>query len=443
MAPQKRPYRPKVKGCYECSKRRVSCDRRIPRCMKCSSRGLDCSGTDANVRVRFADGVNTRGKWAGETIESLCEKREDSKKTKATQNLSSEQYSGDFHLQAGCWSLQPTRGNASTSSDIGDVSEGVDAPSPAKVLKYTNTYVDPVFDTESRRSFDPYELHNSYEKEMSLNRRDHVSPPGPPLIGFVIGQDDQAFRGCLMDDIPSWKRELLLHFSEHIAGEMVAIDGSHNGWRYIVLPMAHADELVMNAVLAVSAFHRDGMNTDGIRYLETNTNGLRHSSQQQHISQEPPHSPQALYNLAIDGLRQRSNLAGCSYEANQAISVAVLVLLVAAMVTGREDYSTILSMLHSATNVLGGEHKLGATELGGFLVRQVRKNRVYAAPYISELAGIETLASESQWDQYFDCIRYCSQGQAGDSSIVATVARVMQQAHDIYLQGNTSRGRTF
>ncbi|KAF5508879.1 Acriflavine sensitivity control protein acr-2 [Colletotrichum fructicola] len=357
MAPQKRPYRPKVKGCYECSKRRVSCDRRIPRCMKCSSRGLDCSGTDANVRVRFADGVNTRGKWAGETIESLCEKREDSKKTKATQNLSSEQYSGDFHLQAGCWSLQPTRGNASTSSDIGDVSEGVDAPSPAKVLKYTNTYVDPVFDTESRRSFDPYELHNSYEKEMSLNRRDHVSPPGPPLIGFVIGQDDQAFRGCLMDDIPSWKRELLLHFSEHIAGEMVAIDGSHNGWRYIVLPMAHADELVMNAVLAVSAFHRDGMNTDG-------------------ISQEPPHSPQALYNLAIDGLRQRSNLAGCSYEANQAISVAVLVLLVAAMVTGREDYSTILSMLHSATNVLGGEHKLGATELGGFLVRQVRKNRV-------------------------------------------------------------------
>lgn len=137
--------------------------------------------------------------------------------------------------------------------------------------------------------------------------------------------------------------------------------------------MAHADDLVMNAVLAVSAFHRDGMNTDGIRYLETNTNGLRCFSQQQHIGQEPPHSPQALYNLAIDGLRQRSNLAGCSYGANQAISVAVLVLLVAAMVTGREDYSTILSMLHSATNVLGGEHKLGATELGGFLVRQVRK----------------------------------------------------------------------
>lgn len=143
-------------------------------------------------------------------------RREESKKTKATQNLSSEQYSGernfgDFHLQAGCWSLQPTRGNASTSSDIGDVSEGVDAPSPAKVLKYTNTYVDPVFDTESRGSFDPYELHNMSEKEMSLNRRDLVSPPGPPLIGFVIGQDDQAFRGCLMDDIPSWKRELLLH----------------------------------------------------------------------------------------------------------------------------------------------------------------------------------------------------------------------------------------
>ncbi|KAK2774693.1 hypothetical protein CKAH01_13139 [Colletotrichum kahawae] len=218
---------------------------------------------------------------------------------------------------------------------------------------------------------------------------------------------------------------------------MVAVDGSHNGWRYIVLPMAHADDLVMNAVLAVSAFHRDGMHRDNISYLETNTNGLRSSAQQQHCGTEPTQSPQALYNLAIDGLRQRSNLAGCSYEANQAISVAVLVLLVAAMVTGREDYSTILSMLHSATNVLGGAHRLGATELGGFLVRQVRKNKVCAAPYISELAGIETLASESRWDQYFDCIRYCSQGQAGNSSIVATVTRVMQQAHDIYMQGVT------
>ncbi len=30
--------------------------------------------------------------------------------------------------------------------------------------------------------------------------------------------------------------------------------------------------------------------------------------------------------------------------------------------------------------------------------------RVYAALYISELAGFETLKSQSRWDQYFDYI---------------------------------------
>ncbi|KAF9878178.1 hypothetical protein CkaCkLH20_04216 [Colletotrichum karsti] len=153
--------------------------------------------------------------------------------------------------------------------------------------------------------------------------------------------------------------------SEHIASEMVAIDGSHNGWRHIILPMAHSDELVMNAVLAVSAFHRDEMKKDGAE--------SQYAVQQYHLDAEPIYSPQALYDLVIDGLRQRSNLPECSNEANQATPVAVLVLLVAAMVTRIEDFSTILGMLHSATDALGGEHQLESSELGSFLVRQLRK----------------------------------------------------------------------
>ena len=143
---------------------------------------------------------------------------------------------------------------------------------------------------------------------------------------------------------------------------MIAIDGRHNGWRYIVLPMAHADELVMKAVLTVSAFHREANQKKyGVEYLLDGAADAEYPS------------PQSLYDAALEGLRERSNLAGSSYEAKQAILVAVLVLIVTAMVTGREDYSTILGMLCSATNVLGGENQLGATELGGFLVRQVRK----------------------------------------------------------------------
>lgn len=148
---------------------------------------------------------------------------------------------------------------------------------------------------------------------------------------------------------------------------MIAVDGRRNGWRHIVLPMARSDQLVMNAVLAVSAFHQEAMlRRDGPGPMDISA-----------ITERPREdgvpSPQALYNASIQGLRCRSNLANSSQEDTQATLVAVLVLLVAAMVTGRDDYSTILGMLHSATKVLGGETQLGTSELGGFLVRQVRK----------------------------------------------------------------------
>ena len=33
-----------VSGCYECSQRRVDCDRSLPTCFKCLRKGIDCSG---------------------------------------------------------------------------------------------------------------------------------------------------------------------------------------------------------------------------------------------------------------------------------------------------------------------------------------------------------------------------------------------------------------
>lgn len=152
---------------------------------------------------------------------------------------------------------------------------------------------------------------------------------------------------------------------------MIAIDGTHNGWRRIVLPMAHTNELVMNAVLAISAFHRDATKDHGAaNCLPTS---ITYTDRQYPCCMDIVPSPQALYDTVIEGLRQRSNLFGSSNEERQVILVAVLVLLAAAMVTGRDDYSTLLGMLCSATNVFGGEYQLETNELGGFLVRQVRK----------------------------------------------------------------------
>lgn len=67
-----RPHRPKVKGCYECSQRRIHCDRGEPTCRKCENKGLQCSGY--GIRYRFNDGVAARGLWAGKTIQRAYER---------------------------------------------------------------------------------------------------------------------------------------------------------------------------------------------------------------------------------------------------------------------------------------------------------------------------------------------------------------------------------
>ncbi|KAF4978534.1 hypothetical protein FZEAL_5106 [Fusarium zealandicum] len=74
--------RPKVRGCYQCSRRRIDCDRQEPTCGKCSSKGLACSGL--GLRYRFNDGIAARGKFVGksvpvvDSIESTAQTQENS-----------------------------------------------------------------------------------------------------------------------------------------------------------------------------------------------------------------------------------------------------------------------------------------------------------------------------------------------------------------------------
>ena len=49
----------KNKGCFQCSRRRIICDRTEPSCLKCAKKGIECSGLG---RIRFAEGVARRGR---------------------------------------------------------------------------------------------------------------------------------------------------------------------------------------------------------------------------------------------------------------------------------------------------------------------------------------------------------------------------------------------
>ncbi|KAI9927589.1 hypothetical protein ASPWEDRAFT_71988 [Aspergillus wentii DTO 134E9] len=62
--PGKKPR--KVRGCYNCSQRRINCDRGAPACQKCIKKGLECLGL--GKRYRFNDGVASRGKWSGKSM---------------------------------------------------------------------------------------------------------------------------------------------------------------------------------------------------------------------------------------------------------------------------------------------------------------------------------------------------------------------------------------
>ncbi|CAG9978441.1 unnamed protein product, partial [Clonostachys byssicola] len=61
--------------CFECTKRRVRCDRTQPCCCKCRKKGIECSGF--GVRHRFARGVASRGKWAGKTMQAIFDDDDD------------------------------------------------------------------------------------------------------------------------------------------------------------------------------------------------------------------------------------------------------------------------------------------------------------------------------------------------------------------------------
>lgn len=131
---------------------------------------------------------------------------------------------------------------------------------------------------------------------------------------------------------------------------MVVIDDHHNGWRHLILPVAHMDDLVLNSVLAVSAFHLSG---SAAGYL--------------------PIHPRLLFMQAIGGLQNRRNIDKCDVQTKQFVILAIVVLLAAVMVNGCSDFPIVFRMLQSALDAVGGERSLSDGEVAEFLRREIHK----------------------------------------------------------------------
>lgn len=155
---------------------------------------------------------------------------------------------------------------------------------------------------------------------------------------------------CKSRRMSTYKNFLLMHLvANNIASELVVIDDHQNGWRYLVLPIANLDTLVMDAVLSASAFH-----------FSTNIDDRRYK-------------PSAMYAKTIRKLKERQNLEAQDTTGKQTVLLALLVLLATVMVNGGSDFPTILKLLESALEAVGGEEAAMHGELGAFVVRQIRK----------------------------------------------------------------------
>ena len=177
------------------------------------------------------------------------------------------------------------------------------------------------------------------------------------------------------DILPSWKRVLLSNckyiemfllyvmltpplVSDSIATEMAAFDGAHNSWRHLILPFAHADDLVMDAILTSSAYHMSITNPHSWSLLCEDQSCL---------------TPERLYMNTIKGLQRRGNL--WNYERLDQFSVllTLLILLTTVMITGNSDFPMVIKSLQSALDAIGGEESLGDSEIATFLKREIHE----------------------------------------------------------------------
>ncbi|EXJ55454.1 hypothetical protein A1O7_08381 [Cladophialophora yegresii CBS 114405] len=379
MVRAKRNYVPKVKGCFECSQRRIDCDRTQPSCAKCVAKGLNCSGL--GLRYRFVDDITSSEgrRRARETLH---------------QHLASPLPS-DVHQPGTKDAAARIYACPESKSDIYALLADHEKMSMSR--NTSNGRTDLSFPSTSPIQSDWAQVSSSTSSSPlpgSHHEPDLIATPPSDLVA-------------------AWQQYCLLHFSNHIAAELVVIDDHQNGWRYLILPIAHHDELVREAVLSASVFH----------FCAT--------------VEEKVFDPNIIYNNAIRGLRQRQNLDAYDTSGKQTVLLALLVLLATVIVNGSSDFPTVFNLLEAALTASGGEAAVEAGELGVFLVRQIRKFRGYAAPFLSQERGVTRLSLTASGGQEaadgWDCFKSYHALHPEYNQQMSLIYDLNQQACDIYV----------
>ncbi|KAL6708162.1 hypothetical protein ACN47E_003346 [Coniothyrium glycines] len=202
---------PKNRGCFQCSRRRIICDKGEPSCNKCIKKGIECSGLN---RIRFATGVARRGILKDRKIPDKKHGHESQDQLPNHVNFTSVRWKSD----------QKGRKKRKVEQKPQDEPQNQQVQHNASQI---------VFIDETPR-YDPMEEEEG-EKVMDI-----VRSTAPSVQGWIPQLSSEA-------------RMLFTYFSEAVAPVMVVLDTIPNGYRELILPMATEDDVLRRAVGVVAA----------------------------------------------------------------------------------------------------------------------------------------------------------------------------------------------
>ncbi|KAH7176225.1 hypothetical protein EDB81DRAFT_33668 [Dactylonectria macrodidyma] len=336
-----------AKGCYLCMRRRIICDKAIPHCNKCKVKGLACPGY--GVRFRFVP------------INTVIARGDPRMASSGTINPAPEAASRLASNSSQGWSQGTLSNPQGVFPQTKPLTHGRGTPPPNQ--RYTGLiiahnenphlggYWNVIQSGANRPAGGSVDDLRSAPYRWSIPKAHSFTPPSGPIPR-------------IMDPIDAMTRFLLDHFAERVSSLMISFDGNGNGYRDYVLPLAHVEPMIQQAVCTTAAFH---------------------------LAQHMPHllgHAEKTRAVIIRNLRKRSHCISALDDVTWAV---ISLLILGELFTGSED---IRPLYHTLTSFMAARGTMDLTSpLAQLLTMQARLISFFSRPF---MAGYEDTFAASR-----------------------------------------------
>ncbi|KAL2209440.1 hypothetical protein CC79DRAFT_1396337 [Sarocladium strictum] len=367
-------------GCPQCRNRRLRCDKTEPECLKCLKKGLRCSGQ--GFECRFSAHMSKLPTSPSSTPRRL------------STTASDDTTSIDRPTPLPPPPVRRRRGRASVSRR---------SPQARSVA-----LEEPLSSPEILVSTYPDILPNVVEQQPEEIEILPVVSAHPSAFSNVFQHFNDALdaTGTLdlvlcrpLDPLSPRRRQMFQHFSDYIASKMVIYDWGTNGYRDIILPIAHQDETVSRAVCAVSAFHLGAGAGDMLATAEATQQAVFTKL----VRDSMEMNPRRVFSLST--------------------WAAIVVLLVGDTITGSTNYILLLEMLrHLVKSIPEGDSAM-PENARTFLTQQTRMFELFGSALTSERHGLEVLTRPTEY--YLDFFATCSTAEPRHTNLQLIRSAIM------------------